>query len=189
MVTEIIRPDGDGGINEWSFCSHNPHYLGINEVILDTAGHITGSEPQGDDNDREEFTFTTFDDIEDNSITQVIVKTNVMTIQARKSEVTISWDNGVSWDTPQDLATANGENTNTFSGFSYSKADLDKFEVKYICDCPTKGDLTKIYRSYVIVTYALPVGGYTHKVLGVASADIAEVLGVAAANIGEVNGV
>ena len=189
MAVQTIRPNGDGGVNQWSFCSHNPHYLGINEVVLDLAGHITGSEPNGDNNDVEEFTFTTFDGIEDNSITQVVVKTEVYHIGARRLEVAISWDNGASWSGAVNMTTGSGMSTNTFAGLSYSKADLDKFELKYIADCGTKGDLGKVYQSYVIVTYTEAAVGYGHDYMGVPAANIGSVNGVPTANIANIKGV
>lgn len=191
MTTGWVKPNGDNNCT-WELPPLTDHYLEVDEYPNNHDFYVVAvTEAFGGDNDPEIFEMTTLEDIEDNSITQIVVYTYGVIVGSNTPEIDVSFDNGVNWEGEQEctLGLGAGEVTNTWSGLSFSKADLDLLLVKYVSDVPDKNDAHSIDRIYAVITYTEAVAGYSHKVNGVVPAHIAKVNGVATANIAKVNGV
>ena len=107
-------------------------------------------------------------------------------------EISVSWDAGLNWTGWEECTISNASwqwTPNTWAGLSYSKSDLDDFEVRYRGDVPTKNENQSIGCIYAVITYTASVSGYGHDFIGVASASIGKVSGVATASIGKIKGV
>ena len=192
MVTGDIVPNGDATPNDWfGEPDDADHYKNIDEDKgAPNAERINALTGLGDDNELENFDFTTLDDIQDNSITQVVVWTYGIITGTNSPEVAISWDGGANWSAYVSTGIrVVAWYSNTFAGLSYSKADLDQFQISYRANVPDKLNTHNIYTCYVVVTYTEAVSGWAHKFNGVAGASIGKISGVAIANIGKVKGV
>jgi len=193
MVTGDIYPIGDATPNDWGALPDVAHYLNINEDKgSPNSDMIFADQIYADDNELDQFTFETIDNIQDNSITQVVVWTyGRRPVGVLSPEVAISWNGGVNFTVYTDLAftDVNSWHDVTYAGLSYSKSDLDQFQVSYQADCPDKLTRNEIYSIYVEVTYTEAVSGWAHKFLGVAGASIGNISGVPIANVGKVKGV
>jgi len=191
MVTGEITPDTDIGCF-WSSTTGSPHHDQVNEAhgSPNTATYIGATESGGDDNAYETLGFTTLDDIQDNSITQIKVYVYGFYLGGQP-EIAVSWNNGASFSAlvNMTMATDYSWTSYTYAGLSYSKADLDQFQVRFRADCPDKFDANNLTCIYAVVTYTEAATGWAHKFTGVEGASIGKVSGVAIGSIGKIKGV
>lgn len=193
MTVGEIVPDTDETPNDWQ-ATGSPHYDEVNEDHSSPSdgSNIFAEELNGDDNDNEDFGFTTLTDIVANSITQVKVWTRGIRRGSVNPTVAVSWNGGASFSAPDVLILGNlvyGWASNTWAGLTYSKADLDQFQIRYTADVPDKENENTISCVYVEVTYTSSLTGYTNIFVGVIPANIGKISGVATANIAKVKGV
>ena len=198
MTTGEIIPDEDAVPNNWSVTTGTPRHDQINEDhgSPNNYTYVAATEVNADDNDLEQFGFTTLDDIVDNSIVSIRVYTYGAYLTGGTPEIAVSWDGGVNFTAYVECNIPSGGQAefdwtfNQWLGLSYSKSDLDQFQVSYRGDCAPKLSGNTVCCVYVVVTYTEVVEGWAAgKPLGVAPADIAKVMGVAIADIAEVKGV
>lgn len=195
MATNTVKPNGDnlcnwaGPIDPGNHHTYVDEYPGSPDSLFVSATNL-----DSDNNDVEIFNMTTFDDIEADSITQIVVYTYGRRTGVNTPEIDVSFDNGVSWESGTGnepecaIGTSWGEVTNTWAGLSYSKADLDNLLIKYIADVPDKDDLNQIDRIYAVITYTEAVVGYGHDFLGIPAANIDSIMGIPTANIDNICG-
>ncbi len=192
MATVILRPN-DTVSNAWSIGDHTD----VDEEVVDPNGSDDvwwlATWASTDDNDIIIMGFpNTIDDVDE--VTNITVKTlgEINLSGDGDPEVDINmggWQNEGS--EPECVLGFMGTpawETNSFDG-SWSQSDLDGLQVKYIADCIPKNSGNWLDVVYVIVTYTQLGAGYTHKVSGIAPANIAKINGIARANIAKVNGV
>ena len=191
MTTGWVKPNGDSNCT-WELPPLTDHYLEVDEYPNNHDFLVVAvTEAFGGNDDPEIFEMTTLDDLEDNSITQIVVYTYGVIIGSNTPEIDVSFDNGANWEGEQEctLGLGAGEVTNTWSGLSFSKADLDLLLVKYVSDVPDKNDAHSIDRIYAVITYTEAVVGYGHDFMGVPDANIGSVSGVPTENIDKIKGV
>ena len=190
MATNTVKPNGDNLCN-WDAPLKPPdHYTYIDEYPGGDAWVISALQFGADNNDVEIFDMTTFDGIEADSITQIVVYTDGYRAGNNTPEIDVSFDGGSNWEDEQECAlpTVQAEVNNTWAGLSYSKADLDQLVIKYIGDVPDKDDVNAIDRVYAVITYTAVVVGYGHDFLGIPAANIDSIMGIPAANIDNICG-
>jgi len=195
MATGWVKPNGTKTQNWDAPAPPAEHHLNIDEYPGADSWTCSALNLESDDNDVDIFYMTTLDDIEDNSITQIVVYTIGVRTGDTTPEIDVSFDNGVSWES----GTGNepecalplaprAEVTNTWGGLSYSKADLDNLLIKYIADVPDKDDSNTLDRVYAVITYTVPAVGYGHDFLGIPAANIDSIMGIPTANIDNICG-
>ena len=191
MTTGEITPDNDEVPNNWSTTSGSPHHDQVNEAHAapNTATYIGATEGGGDDNALEDLGFTTLTDIVANSITQIVVHVYGFRLGAQP-EIAVSWDLGANWTALVNMTMGNNYSwtSYTYAGLSYSKADLDKFQVRFRADVPNLYGTNNLTCIYAVVTYT-EVPAFESNFNGVANASIGKINGVAIANIAKVKGV
>lgn len=185
MATQILRPTSTD-TNQWSVGNKNS----VDEVVSEpnTPGdgnYWSAGEPGGDNNEIIEMGFGTIADITE--VTRITVWTCGFRIGGDNAEVDVNMG-GYQGAQECNVGTGLTWKENIFNG-SWSQADLNGLQVKYIADVPDKGDLNGLEVVYVIVTFDLAPVGYGHDFMGVPAANIDNVSGVPAANIDNIKGV
>ena len=189
MATFEIVPNGDV-TTEWGVIPPGFHYNAINEdhTSPDDDDGISAVNIGGDDNDIDGFNFED-SPVSINEATRVVVWTRGDIIGDTTPEIDLyvgSWQGYEECVLPvYDNA---GWTSNTFDG-SWSEAEIDALQIRYRADCPVEKTGNNIYTVYIVVTYIPLVSGWSHKIQGIANANIAKISGVAKANIAKVNGV
>jgi len=191
MVVGNIVPQSDNSI-QWSVPSAGTHFDDIDEAPATQADYIQATESGGDDNDIDDFNFTTIDPIEE--VTQVEIKVNGLIvgtgldpeidlyIEGAWKSVSVGWKNC-------GLTDVRGWHSIVYVGLSSNQASLDALRVRVRGDIPEKAGINTIHTIYCIITYTVAAVGYGHKFLGVPSASIGKVCGVPTANIRKIKGV
>lgn len=191
MATNTVKPNGTK-TQDWDApAPPAEHHNSIDEYPGADSLTCSALNLASDNNDVDIFYMTTFDDIEDNSITQIVVYTDGWRTGSNTPEIDVSFDNGVSWEDEQECAlpAVQAEVNNTWAGLSYSKADLDLLLIKYIGDVPDKDDTNTLDRVYAVITYTVAVPeGYGHDFLGIPAANIDSIMGIPTANIDNICG-
>ena len=192
MVSNNIVPTGDVAI-AWSIPDLGTHFDDIDEGIAGGTGgdYIQATNPNGDDNDIDHFSFGTLADVDE--VTQVEIKVNGLFVNGTHSPEIDLFIDGV-WQSTlvgwkeTGLTSVRGWHTITYAGLSSNQAQLDALEVRVRADVPDKMEMNVVHTIYCTITYSEVAVGYEHDFIGIPAANIDSIMGIPTANIDNICG-
>ena len=192
MTTADVVPNGDGATIDWS-SSDTTHSTEIDEAKAspdcnDYINAVGASKA----NKIDIINMSSIANVDE--VTQIVVWVYWWSIGSVALEMDINLGG---WQSEKNIAAGGaGWDSLTWGSLSGSQADLNGLQVKFDAGSLTDGtgcipvsDQHHVCTMYAVVTYTEAAGGWGHKFIGVAGADIAKVSGVLIANIADIKGV
>lgn len=189
MTTGEIVPDTDVS-NTWQTTGSGTWETEIDEdrTSPNTSDYVFGTYANGDNGDIDEYGLSSIAMGGGGEATSVTVYVYAKHGGTTGSTVTLSfWDNN-SWQQVGTVVTPGASYAwanRTLGSLSMDQTDLDAAKLRFTAGLP-KGTEIYIACCYIVVTYT---SGWSHKIQGVANANIGKIMGISKANIGKVQGV
>ena len=190
MAVDDIVPSGDSSV-AWQ-TTGTPHADEINEDkgSPNESDYIFASQVSGDHGKVDDFHMTSIVGVDE--VTSITVWVYMCGAETYGGRFEIDLYNGATWEgyQPRDPFESFPDFSwvsITFSGLSMTQGNLDACRIRFRADISVSKQQTWCACTYAAVTYT--PAGWTHKIQGIANANIAKVMGISKANIAKISGV